>query len=77
MIDETHYGMARGRALLTPYERESIAGENGDQAKYEAVSRVRARIRDELTTDVELFDEHKPELLEELRQEVCEKESDE
>lgn len=64
--------MARGRALLTEYERESLAGEHGDQAKYEAISRVRARIRDELTTDIDLFEEHSHELLDELREEVCE-----
>ena len=72
MGDESLYGMARGRALLTETEREQIAGEHGDQRKYEAVSRSRARIREELDKDIELFDEHNPELLEELREIVCE-----
>jgi hypothetical protein len=72
--DEPLYGMARGRALLTDTEREQIAGEHGKQRKYEAVARVRARIRDELTKDIELFEEHKPELVEELQEVACQEE---
>lgn len=63
--------MARTRALLTETEREKIAGEGEDQRRYEAVSRVRRRVKDELTTDVEILAEHHPELLEELREVVC------
>jgi len=64
--------MARGRALITEAEREHIAGEREDpQRKYEAVSRVRARIQDELTEDVEILKENHPELLEDLREVVC------
>jgi len=62
--------MARTRALLTETERRQIAGEESDQRKYEAVSRVRARIEEELTTDVELLEEYHPDLLEELREVV-------
>lgn len=72
MDEDSLYGMARGRALLTETEREQIAGEHGDQRKYEAVSRARARTREELAKDIELFEQHKPELLEELREIVCE-----
>jgi hypothetical protein len=64
--------MAKQRALLTPTEREQIAGEDGDQRRYEATSRVRRRIQDELTTDVELLTDEHPGLLEELREVVCE-----
>lgn len=64
-------GMAKQRALLTETEREQLAGEHGDQRRYEATSRVRARVREELTTDVEILEEHRPELLEELREVVC------
>jgi hypothetical protein len=63
--------MARGRALLTETEREQIAGKHGDQRKYEAISRVRARIQEELSKDIELFEKHKPELADELREAVC------
>jgi N-methylhydantoinase B/oxoprolinase/acetone carboxylase alpha subunit len=63
--------MARSRALITEKEREHIAGEHGDRRKYEAVSRVRARINDELTTDIEVLESNHPELLEELRDIVC------
>jgi hypothetical protein len=66
-------GMAR--ALLTDAERRHISGESGnDQLKYEAVSRVRSRIDEELTTDVELLEEHHQDLLDELREVVCEEE---
>ena len=39
---------------------------------YEARSRVKARIRERLAEDVELFEEEAPELLEEIRDVVCE-----
>lgn len=65
--------MARGRGLITEAEREHIAGErDSDQRRYEAVSRVRARINEELTTEVALLEEHNPGLLEDLRDVVCE-----
>lgn len=71
MGNETRRVMARSRALITEREREHIAGEHGDDRKYEAVSRVRSRIRDELSTDVEVLEENHPDLLEELREVVC------
>jgi hypothetical protein len=64
--------MAKSRALLTETEREQIAGEHGRDRRYQATSRVRARIEDELTTDIELLEEHHPDLLDELREVVCE-----
>ena len=63
--------MAKTRALLTDTEREQIAGEHGDDRKYQAASRIRRRIEDELTTDVEVLQEQHPQLLEELREAVC------
>ncbi len=63
--------MARSRALITPREREQIAGEHTDARKYEATSRVRRRVKEELTTDVELLKENHPELLAEVREVVC------
>lgn len=65
------FDMARTRALLTETERRHIAGEGTDQQKYEAVSRARARIRDELTKDAKLLEHHHRELLKELRAVVC------
>lgn len=63
------------RALLTDAERRHISGESGeDEYKYQAVSRVRSRIEEELTTDVEILREHHPDLLEELQDVVCESE---
>lgn len=70
MSEKSRQRMAR--ALLTDAERRHISGESGDdQLKYEAVSRVRNRIGEELTTDVEILVEHHPDLLEELRDVVC------
>jgi len=66
--------MAKTRALLTETEREQIAGEHGDDRRYQAVSRIRSRINDELTTDVEILREEHPDLYEELREVVCEPE---
>jgi hypothetical protein len=59
---------------MTDTDREYIsAGENVDSHKrYQAISRVRNRITEELATDVELLREHHPDLLEELRDVVCE-----
>jgi len=64
--------MAKTRALLTETEREQIAGEHGRDRRYQATSRVRSRIKEELSKDVEVLAEHHPDLLEELREVVCE-----
>lgn len=64
--------MAKTRALLTETEREQITGEHGDDRKYQAASRIRRRIGDELTTDVEILRENHPDLYDELREVVCE-----
>ena len=69
--------MAQSRALITETEREQIAGEHGDRRQYEAVSRVRARIDDELVIDVKVLEQHHPDLLEELRDVVCETQENE
>ena len=63
--------MAKSRAILTETEREQIAGEHGDKRRYEATSRARARIRDELAVDIEILREHNPDLLDEIREVVC------
>ena len=64
-------GMATGRALTTETEREYLRGEHGDQRMYEARSRVKARINKRLAEEVELFEEDAPEVLDELREVVC------
>jgi len=70
MPKSTKHGMAR--ALLTDGERRHISRESGEpQRRYEAVSRVRSRIEDELTEDVEILEEHHPDLLDELQEVVC------
>jgi hypothetical protein len=66
--------MAKTRALMTDTERERIAGVEDveDIKKYQAISRVRRRIEDELTEDIEILEEHHKGLLDELREVVCE-----
>ncbi len=71
MVTTKQGSMAKSRALLTDTEREQITGEHGQDRKYQATSRVRRRIKEELTEDVELLAEHHPDLLDELRDVVC------
>ena len=65
--------MARTRALMTETERRRIAHEEDveDRKRYQAISEVRNRIRDDLTEDVEVLREHHPGLFEELQEVVC------
>jgi hypothetical protein len=65
--------MARTRALLTKTERQQITGgDTVDESKrYQAISRVRGRIQDELPEDVEVLKQHHPELYHELQDIVC------
>jgi ppGpp synthetase/RelA/SpoT-type nucleotidyltranferase len=64
--------MSKYRAIMTTTDRERIIGETevSDEKRYQAIHRVRSRVR-ELETDVEILEEHHPELLEELREVVC------
>jgi len=64
--------MATGRALTTETEREYLRGEHGEQRMYEARSRVKARINERLSEDIELFEEEAPELLDKVREVACE-----
>jgi len=59
---------------MTETERKRIAGEDDveDRKVYQAISDVRNRINDELTEDIAVLKENHPELLEELREAVCE-----
>lgn len=71
MSDEIAKRMAKTRALLTGTDREYITGSEGDEKRYQSASRIRRRIQEELPHDVEVLEEHHPELLEELREVVC------
>lgn len=65
--------MAKTRALMTQTERDRIAGREDveDIKRYQAISRVRRRIEEELTEDVLILEEHHEGLLDELREVVC------
>ncbi|WP_227357368.1 hypothetical protein [Haladaptatus salinisoli] len=64
--------MPRRRAILTDSERELLEKEEKTDRHYQAVSRVRRKINEELTRDVEILEENHSDLLEELREVVCE-----
>jgi hypothetical protein len=65
--------MGRYRALLTDTDREHITGESNpsQDQKDQSVYRVRQRINEELPRDIEVLREHRPDVLEELRDVVC------
>lgn len=63
--------MSQGRGLLTENERDAIAGDASDSYRYKTRSFFRDRL-EEVEDDVATLAEHDPELLEELRDVVCE-----
>lgn len=67
MVDDQY------RGLLTEREREILSGEAdvSDNYRYRVVSRVRTKIEN-LEEDVEILTENREDLLEELREVVCE-----
>jgi len=63
---------------MTETERERIAGREDveDIKRYQAISRVRRRIEDELTLDIAILEQHHEGLLDELRDTICPDEED-
>jgi len=68
--------MGRYRAVMTETDREHISGKSkpSQRQKDQAVYRVRQRISEELPHDIEVLKQHRPDVLEELREVVCENE---
>jgi len=68
--------MGRYRAIMTETDREYISEETdpSDTQFDQSVYRVRKRINEELPEDIEVLREHRPDLLQELREIVCEEE---
>jgi hypothetical protein len=64
------------RALLTEREEEILSEEAdvSDNYRYRTISRVRSKI-ERLSHDVSVLEKHNPELLDELRDTVCEERS--
>lgn len=58
--------------MLTDTERELLDDEEKPDRYYQAVSRVRRKINEELVEDVGILEQNHPELLEELREVICE-----
>ena len=65
------------RGLLTEREREILRGEAdvSDNYRYRVVSRIRTKIEN-VDEDVEILNKNRQDLLEELRQVVCDCEDD-
>jgi len=78
MASKSQAAMGRYRAVMTETDREYISGESDatEHQVQQSVTRVRSRINDELPQDIEILEEHRPDLLEELREVVCEEEND-
>ena len=59
---------------MTETDREHISGDSNptQDQQDQAVYRVRQRINEELSQDMKLLEENRPDLLEELRDVVCE-----
>jgi putative heme iron utilization protein len=62
--------MTGGRGLQTESEREAIAGEASSSYRYKTRSFFRDRL-EEVAKDIDLLAEHDEELLDELREVVC------
>ena len=64
--------MARTRALMTDTERQYIARKTdvSENKRYQAIARVRDRL-ESLDDDIDVLEEHHPELLAEVREVVC------
>ena len=65
--------MGRYRAIMTDTDRAYISGEGDatENQRAQSASRVRMRIQQELPKDIAILEEHHPELLNELREVVC------
>ena len=63
------------RGLLTDREREIIKGEAdvSDDYRYRVASRIRNKI-ERVDGDISILEEHRADLLEELREVVCDEE---
>lgn len=73
MVDAATEAMADRRALLTDREREIITGaaDVTDEYRYQTVSRIRRRLKDRLTDDLDAMDRHGG-LGDDVRDIVCE-----
>lgn len=70
--EQPNQAMARRRAMLTDTERELLDGEEKSDRYYQAISRVRRKINEELTEDIRILESNQADLLGELRDVVCE-----
>lgn len=59
--------MSTGHGLLTEYDRECLRGEHGSEREAEARARVRERIFDLVSEDVDLLADRHPDLVMDLQ----------
>lgn len=73
MSTKTTSDMSRYRAIMTQTDREHIQGYDNPSPSQvdQSVYRVRLRINEELMKDIDVLSEHRPDLLRELRDVVC------
>jgi len=73
MVSDQTPTMGRYRAIMTETDRKYLSGEGDatDHQRQQSVTRVRSRIQDELPRDIKILAEHRPDLLEELQEVVC------
>ena len=61
--------METERALLTAGDRERLSEEKGPK-QYQAISRIRRRVVENLADDIQLLKQENPELLDEVLAEI-------
>lgn len=68
--------VTRSRGLITFTERDPIADNDGveDSKRFQAISRMRCRINEEVVEEVGLLRKHHPDLLKELQEVGCDEE---
>lgn len=73
MSAKSNSDMSRYRAIMTETDRDYIRGSDDPSPSQvdQSVYRVRLRINEELEKDIAVLSEHRPDLLQELRDVVC------
>lgn len=74
-LESVRTSMGRRRAMLTETERDLLDSDEKSDRYYQAVSRIRRKINEELSEDIEILEENHPALLEELQDVVCDQEN--
>lgn len=73
MMQKAALSMGRYRAIMTETDRKHITGESDpkDHQVDQSVYRIRKRINEELVRDIEILEQERPDLVDELQDVVC------